>query len=257
MKKLIHLLLFLNIINLSKAQNTKTGINELFPKANLHIEANDNINPEIGAGILIPNFTIFPTITPGNLQYGMLVFRSETSGSGLDGFYYWDAPNETWEYIVSNNIQEIDLNKTVALGTAFSMDIASGNTNYVKMPFTVVDSPKASYFIDGNGDLNIGQTGRYYISFTGGVEKPNTGQNFAEGISTAIFINDVINPTLVSRTVFASVLNNSRSVTFAISRVINFEAGDRISLRTQRRTALQLGTLKVNSPFTITVSYLD
>lgn len=234
-----------------------TGVNVLEPKASLHVEPLDNINPETGAGILIPSVTRFSTVNPGAAQYGMLVFRSEVTGSGFEGFYYWDNPNTTWEYIVTEKITELDLNKSSAYGTAFETDIVSGNTNYVKVPFEVVESPKASYFIDANGDLNIGQTGDYYISFTGGVNKPNTGQNFAEGISTAIFVNGAINANLISNTVFPSVLNNSRSVTFAISSSVTLQAGDKISLRTQRKSTTQSGTLTVNSPFTLIVSYLE
>ncbi|MFD2037528.1 hypothetical protein ACFSKL_22230 [Belliella marina] len=243
--------------SISYAQVGVTGINVQEPKALLHVEPLDNVNPETGAGILIPSVTQFSLVNPGAAQYGMLVFRSEATGSGFEGFYYWDNPNTTWEYIVTEKITELDLNKSSAYGTAFETNIVSGNTNYVKVPFEVVESPKASYFIDANGDLNIGQTGEYYISFTGGVNKPNTGENIAEGITTAVFLNGTINANLVSNTVFPAVLNNSRSVTFAISSSVTLQAGDKISLRTRRVSATQLGTLTVNSPFTLIVSYLD
>src|SRR5690554_1280683 len=239
------------------SQEGITGVNVLEPKANLHIEAKDGSNPEEGAGILIPSVTRFSLTNPGMEQYGMLVYRSEVQGSGFEGFYYWDNPNNTWEYIVDEKITQLDLNKSSTMGTAFESNIASGNISYVKVFFSIVDSPKASYFIDENGDLNIGQTGTYYISFTGGVNKPNTTQNNAETITTAIFVNGSINNTLISNTVFPSTLFNNRSVTFAISSMVTLQAGDKLSVRTKRGSSTQLGALTVNSPFTLILSYLD
>ncbi|MDN3664551.1 hypothetical protein ACFFU1_04450 [Algibacter miyuki] len=254
----IHILIIaLLIINIIDAQVGVAGINELNPKATLHIEAKDNINPETGAGILIPSMKVFPSVNPTADQYGMLVYRSEVTGSGFEGFYYWDAPNNTWEYIVSSKLNDIDLNKTSAYGTAFQTNILQGNTSYVKIPFSVLESPKANYTIDANGDLNIGQTGKYYLSVTGGVNKPHTGQNLAEQIQTSVFINNNESASLVSKTVFPAVFYNERSVTFAISSIITLQAGDILSLRAKRFDSSQLGTLTVNSPFTIILSYLD
>lgn len=258
-KKIFYAILLLCFINESTiyAQIGVYGVNELNPKASVHIEPLDNINPELGTGILIPSVTQFSTVNPSADQYGMLVFRSQVIGGGFEGFYYWDHPNNTWEYIVTEKIQDLDLNKTTAYGTAFENNIASGNTSYVKVPFDIADSPQVSYFIDANGDLNIGKTGEYYISVTGGVNKPFTGENVAEGISSAVFINGSINSNLVSNTVFPSVLYNERSVTFAISRIVTLQAGDKLSIRVRRDSSTQLGTLTVNSPYTIILSYLN
>lgn len=239
------------------AQTGMSGINVAIPKATLHIESKNNSTPEIGAGILIPRVNVFPTTPPNAFQNGMLVFRSQVSSNSFEGFYYWDHPNLNWEYIVTEKITELDLNKSLAYGTSFQTNIVSGNTNYVKVPFQIIDSPKASYFIDANGDLNIGQSGSYYLSFTGGVNKPSTGENAAEEITTAVFVNGVLNNTLISNSVFPSVLSNNRSVTFAVSRIVILQTGDKVSLRTSRASSTQLGTLTVDSPFTLILSYLN
>lgn len=239
------------------AQTGISGVNVTSPKSTLHIESKNNVTPEPGAGILIPRVNVFAPINPTTAQNGMLVFKSQASSSSFEGFYYWDHPNLSWEYIVTEKITELDLNKSSVYGTSFQTNIISGNTSFVKVPFQVLDTPKASYFIDVNGDLNIGQTGAYYLSFTGGVNKPGTGQNAAEEISTAVFVNGVINNSLVSNSVFPSVLVNNRSVTFAISRIVTLQAGDKVSIRTRRFSSSQLGTLTVDSPFTLILSYLN
>lgn len=256
-KNIILLSIALLVCNLINAQVGVFGVNELNPKATLHIEANDNLNPEIGAGILIPSMKVFPSVNPTSDQYGMLVYRSEVTGSGFEGFYYWDDPNDTWEYIVTSKLNDIDLNKTSAYGSVFETPMIQGNNSYIKIPFSVIESPKASYSIDANGDLIIGQTGKYYLSVTGGVNKENTTQNNSEQITTSVFINNIASTSLVSKTVFPSPFYNERSVTFAISSIVTLQAGDILSIKTKRGSYTQLGTLTVNSPFTIILSYLD
>ena len=255
-QNLVLLFVALNVLFV-RGQIGVVGVNIDSPKATLHIESKNNVSPELGAGILIPRVNVFAPINPTTAQNGMLVFKSQASNSSFEGFYYWDHPNLNWEYIVTEKIVELDLNKSSAYGTSFQTNIISGNTSFVRVPFQVLDTPQTSYFIDANGDLNIGQTGLYYLSFTGGVNKPNTGQNLTEEISTAVFVNDVINNSLVSKSVFPSVLVNNRSVTFSISRIVTLQRGDKVSIRTRRFSSSQLGTLTVDSPFTLILSYLN
>ncbi len=96
MKKITLTLFALFSICLYLPSLAQVGINTTAPKSALDIQASNSSSPSNLDGILIPRLNSFPAVNPGADQNGMMIFLTTSIGTSDKGFYYWDAPENRW-----------------------------------------------------------------------------------------------------------------------------------------------------------------
>ncbi|UUV20488.1 hypothetical protein [Paenimyroides aestuarii] len=237
-----------------KAQ-TLTGVGTQTPKAALHIEPQNAVTPKSSAGLGIPVLDRFPAINPTNDQNAMLIFLRNTTDSNLEGFYYWDAATNSWEYIVDFKTIGLDTSKTIVSGNAFTPNNITGTgTDSRFIPLTIINSLDPSFSLTTNGGLKVGKTAKYYLIFTGGIYK--TASNQASQYTTDILINGTVG-TLTSVDSAPGGSIDGRSATFYIAAIVNLTKDDVLTIRTTRGSTTIPNTVSVNTPYTLTMINLD
>lgn len=248
MKKflLISLILF-GILNVFGQK--AIGINTATPSALLDVQSkSDNTD-----GILFPMINNFSTINPGADQNGMLVFN--TNSQGFQGLYFWDSPENKWQYIFQRKMYDMNLFKTITEGIGFSpIGVSNTNTNvWFKATFNTIETPDTSTNIQG-GDLIIGKTGKYSLFFSGGVTVDVDGT--VQVTEVGIFLDNNTSPTFISLTPTPNAAIGSRSANHNISNIITLTKGQRVSVKTRRTTNCTV-IMRPTSTYSLVASYLD
>lgn len=248
-------LLFLSIGLHSFLGAQNIGINTETPQALL------DINPTSNPGILVPTVGIFPETLPTEDQNSMLIFldKSISNAAGMEGFYYWDQDNQMWQYIFQSKMINNNLFETIAASDIKLIIPGNGgsvnNTNvWFTNIFNKIEAPDANFYID-NGELIIGRTGNYSIYFTGAVYKKDESTTATE-TQIGIFIDGDTTPIMVSAAPLPAADNGPRSVNHTISGILSLTKGQRIQVKT-RRTASITTEMGTDSPYTLTLTYLD
>lgn len=245
MKNIFITIVFLLTGIFSKAQ---VGINNENPKATLQIDAKNSVLPESTAGLGVPVLDIFPPVSPTNDQNGMLIYLKNTTDSNLEGFYYWDAIENNWEYIVDIKSVGLDFSKTIVSGSSFSPNNMSGSGVQTRsVPFTTINSLDSSFSLS-DGGLRVGKTATYYLVFTGGVFK--SASNVVNNYTTEILVNGVPNSVLTSRNSAPGGATDGRSATFYIASMLDLNKNDVLTVRTRRNSANE-NTVSVDTPYTL------
>lgn len=245
MKNIFITIVFLLTGIFSKAQ---VGINNENPKATLQIDAKNSVSPESTAGLGIPVLDIFPPVSPTNDQNGMLIYLRNTTDSNLEGFYYWDAIENNWEYIVDIKSLGLDHSKTIVSGSSFyPNNISGGGIQTRTVPFTTISSLDPSFSLS-DGGLIVGKTATYYLVLTGGVYK--SLKNVVDDYTTEILVNGVTNSVLTSTNSVPGGTVDGRSATFYIAAMLDLNKNDVLTVRTKRNTANET-TVSVNTPYTL------
>lgn len=259
MKKIFYFLLpIANILNAQTAQNLGLiGINTTQPLSLLDIRLPDN-NSNINTGLLTASINNFPTTDPTNDQNGMLV---NYIGSNLtNGLYYWDNSQNKWQYIFQNSTIKNNLAKISFVSTTGFDTIPAGSyTNWNKTNFDIINTPDASFKINSDGDIVVGQDGNYNIYFTGGVtqEAPSTlVSNCQITITKTSSLNIETELKTSSLAIPASDVTE-RSSNSIISMNATLQKNDIIKVKT-KRVSTGLTTLsKPSTKFTIILSKLS
>lgn len=241
---LIHFMLFCSFYY------SQVGINTNVPKAMLHIDAKNSVSPESSAGLGVPIVNQLSTSNPTNLQNGMMVYLQADYSEYLKGYYYWDAAENRWEYIMGSDNQDLDFSKVIATGNAFSPSNIIGKAEVTRqVPFTSLTSLMSGFSITPNGELKVGETSTYYLVFTGAVFKD--AQDVVNDVKTSILINGVGFYSLSSVNSIPGGENTGRGATFYITSILQLNKNDLLSVITTKEAADLTSTISVNTPYTI------
>ena len=236
-------------VAITKAQ---IGINTNQPKAQLQVSAKNLVSGELDTGFGVPLLNNFPEINPTAEQNGMLIYLDTTSVSNATGYYYWDAATTSWEFMLDNVSKDLDTSKTIVLGTKFSPSNIGGTITRANVPFEYITTLDASFELS-NGGLKVGKTSTYYLTFSGGVVKDVNAAVF--DYSTEILINGNPSNNLTStNSAPANGGGNTRSATFYIATVLNFNKNDIITVRTTKTSGTPNSSqVSVDTPYTLTL----
>ncbi len=247
MNKFLFLLVSLN----SFAQ---VGINTDNPKATLQIDALNQSTPESTAGFSVPIYKEFPTTNPTSQQNGMLIYLDNSNSSYMEGFNFWNASDNNWEYIVDFSSQGLDLSKTQVIGTQFAGSNISGAGEQSRfVSFTSINTIDPSFTLS-NGGLKIGETATYFLQLTGGVFKAT--ENQVNDYKVEILVNGNSSAQLTSTNSAPGGTDLGRSTLFYISSVVSFNKGDVLTVKLTRST-IGANTVSVETPFNLTINKLD
>ncbi len=235
--------------------NAQVGVNELEPKANLHMEAETPASPESYVGFGVPVITAFPATNPTADQNGMLVYFSNTSDTYIEGYYYWDAPRNAWEYLVDYRTQQISIFKTIATGGSFKNNITTVNVPS-QVPLTKLTTAFSSNVLTSAGGLKMSKAGQYFISFSGGVGK--TSASSISNFLAEILVNgtSVLTSSNNSPSYGDATLAEDRYCSFYNSGIVTLNTGDVLTIQVTRKD-IGSGINYVDSPFTLTLVYID
>lgn len=228
----------------------QVGINNTQPKATLQVSAKNLVSGEVDTGFGVPVVNAFPEVNPTSDQNGMLIYLDTTSVSNATGYYYWDAVTTSWEFVLDNVSKDFDTSKTIVLGTKFSTSNIGGGINTANVPFEYITTLDASFELTNRGELKVGKTSTYYLSFSGGVMKAAAAGIFS--YSTEILINGVSASNLTSTNSAPAGNGNTRSATFYIATILNLTKNDLVTVRTTK-TSGGNQQVSVDTPFTLTL----
>ncbi len=108
----------------------QVGINTTNPKAQLDIAIADPDTPGSTDGILIPRVSRFPANNPSAEQHGMLLFLKTGTTDFPEGFYFWNAVNNTWTAVTGKATSDFYKVGTTAAATSQKEAIfRTGNVN--------------------------------------------------------------------------------------------------------------------------------
>ena len=165
--------MFFMVLLLSFTAFAQVGINNTSPNASLEITASDTTTPANTDGILIPRVDKFPASDPGADQLGMMVFLTTTDGTDLPGFYFWNHPTTSWEWV--NRIKKID-------------DLSDGKSEVYD---NTADEGPSVFLGDGTGanddgtnNMNVGLGYNSMNSITSGKNNVGIGYNSMNSVTT-------------------------------------------------------------------------
>lgn len=274
MKKILYSILLLS----SSLGFSQIGINTENPEATLHITdypktgytvTNGVIQtPRKEVGIKIPTHTSFPRVPittdqdkeASQNKNGMLIYLDRPAGNNreaLQGFYYWDNNDLSWQNIVDNRETNTDISKTIVSGKNITNNIEinkSANVIFQNENIESFDEDFTIENVDNQSSILVGKTAEYYLLITGSIQKQ-------EGDASVITLDVKRNGNnLVSSSVSLPNNNgNTRDANFYISRIVRFNKNDKLSLSLSTNSSNNnnppIGVL--NSDFVVTFIKLN
>lgn len=249
MKK-IYSTLFLAICTIAMAQE-KVGINIDTPKATLHITdpsiytkdgviENDGVikEPHKKVGIKIPSHASYPQVSYTSTselnlsekKNGMLI-HTDLPAIGrrktVQGFYYWDHNNLSWENIIDNREVNLDTSKALIVGKRLDRTIQQESHSDRPVILDDIASFSPDSIIDGN-ELIILKEADYYLFVTGSINK--SGEIASSSLCLDIKKDGTIDPAK-SLQLDISIPNGNRNGSFYGAKIVKLDKNDRASIR--------------------------
>lgn len=246
---------FYGLIFISLQVEAQIGINTSNPKSSLHIVHENNNNNTIGIGV--PTIYNFTNEQLNQNSDGLLVYfdNQNVNSNGKEGYYYWDAQSNTWQYIFKKGTEKDNLFKISARSNGIIIQANQSKDTWYKSNFNYLDTNNPNFVIT-NGNLKIGRAGRYSVYYAGSAKK-NQGDNNLVSVECGLFINEDQSPYVFATSTLPSSDNNYRVSNLNFSTIVTLAKDDLISFKFRKTINYSYPVYLNHSNHYLILTYLD